>query len=198
MRGGLPHLLVLTDRHQLPPGRDLASTLRACVAGGARAMVVRELDLDDSDRAEVVASVAGLEGVLVLSARTLLPGAHGAHLAAHQTGLDARGVPVHGRSCHDDGEVRRAVGAGASYLTVSPVAPSTSKPGYGPPLGSHGVRRAAYLAQGVPLFALGGVDAQNAAEMRRAGAHGVAVMGALMRDPDPERATRRLLEEVVR
>jgi len=198
MRGGLPHLLVLTDRHQLPPGRDLASTLRACVAGGARAMVVRELDLDDSDRAEVVASVAGLEGVLVLSARTLLPGAHGVHLAAHQTGLDARGVPVHGRSCHDDGEVRRAVGAGASYLTVSPVAPSTSKPGYGPPLGSHGVRRAAYLAQGVPLFALGGVDAQNAAEMRRAGAHGVAVMGALMRDPDPERATRRLLEEVVR
>lgn len=199
MRPGLPEpprLLVLTDRHQLPPGRDLATTLRACAAGGARAVVVRELDLDDTARARLVAALAGVPDLLVLSARTLLPGAHGVHLAAHQTGLDARGVPLRGRSCHDDGEVRRAVGGGASYLTVSPVAPSASKPGYGPALACAGVRRAVALAQGTPVFALGGVDASNAAEMRRAGAHGVAVMGALMRSEDPEAGTRRLLEEV--
>jgi thiamine-phosphate pyrophosphorylase len=202
----LPHLLVLTDRHQLPAGRDLVTTLRACVAGGARGIVVREVDLDDTERARLVRAVADAAGdvvadvrdVLVVSARNLLPGATGVHLAAHQTGLDARGVGMHGRSCHDEGEVRRAVGAGASYLTLSPVAPSASKPGYGPPLGSHDLRRAADLAQGVPVFALGGVDVHNAAHLREAGAHGVAVMGALMRTPDPEAATRRLLEEVVR
>jgi thiamine-phosphate pyrophosphorylase len=50
----------------------------------------------------------------------------------------------------------------------------------------------------VPVLALGGVDAANAASAREAGAHGVAVMGCVMRAADPAAVVRRLLREVDR
>lgn len=192
----LPRLVVVTDRRLVPPGRDLEQTLLACAAGGAEAVLVRELDLAPQVRAALVARLAA-GSLQVLSARRWVPGAVGVHLTRAQTGLDARPAPWHGRSCHDDGEVRRAVGGGAAYLTVSPVATTPSKPGYGPALGPAGVGRAVRLAGDVPVLALGGVTPQNAAAFRDAGAHGVAVMGALMTAADPERVTRRLLEAVV-
>jgi thiamine-phosphate pyrophosphorylase len=189
----LPRLLLLTDRSQLPDGRELVDTVGACVEAGLEAVMLRELDLPDPERRSLAAALASA-GATVITARTWLDGAAGVHLSATQTGLDARPAPFHGRSCHDDEEVRRAVGAGASYLTISPVAASASKPGHGPALGARGVRRAADLAGRVPVFALGGVDAANAAAMRDAGAHGVAVMGAVMRADDPAAAFTRIAE----
>lgn len=43
-------LAVLTDRRQLPPGRGLVETLRACAAAGLPAVFVREHDLPAADR----------------------------------------------------------------------------------------------------------------------------------------------------
>lgn len=191
----LPRLLLLTDRGQLPEGRDLVSTVTDCVAAGLEAVVLRELDLPEQQR-QALARALGATGVTVILARAWLPGARAVHLAAAQSPHDARPAPFHGRSCHDDEEVRRAVAGGASYLTISPVAASASKPGYGPALGEAGVRRAVAVAGEVPVFALGGVGADNAATMRAAGAHGVAVMGAVMRDPDPAAVVARVLEQV--
>lgn len=191
----LPRLLVLTDRHQLPAGRDLVGALADCVAAGLEAVLLRELDLPGQER-QALARALGATGVTVILARNWLPGAAAVHLAAAQSPHDAGAAPFHGRSCHDDHEIRRAVAGGASYLTISPVAASASKPGYGPILGEDGVRRAVALAGEVPVFALGGVDAGNAASMRAAGAHGVAVMGAVMRAPDPADVVERVLGEV--
>lgn len=191
----LPRVLLLTDRAQLPDGRDLLDTIRRCVDEGLEAVVVRELDLPREQRAALVADIAAT-GATVISARTWLPAAAGVHLASAQTSLDARPAPFHGRSCHGDDEVRRAVGGGASYLTISPVAETASKPGYGPPLDATGVRRATELAGQVPVFALGGVDPHNAAAQREAGAHGVAVMGAVMRAADPAAVLLSIQEQV--
>jgi thiamine-phosphate pyrophosphorylase len=58
------------------------------------------------------------------------------------------------------------------------------------------VRRAVALAGDVPVFALGGVDADNAGSFIDAGAHGVAVVGAVMRADDPRSVVRTILEEV--
>lgn len=191
---GLSRLLLLTDRTQLPHGRDLVATVSACVEAGLEAVVLRELDLPEEERRALARRLVST-GVSVIAARTWFDGLAGVHLASRQTGLIARSAPFHGRSCHDDEEVRRAVGSGASYLTISPVAASASKPGHGPTLGTEGVRRAVALAGAVPVFALGGIDAQNAAANRDAGAHGVAVMGAVMRADDPAAVVARLLEE---
>ncbi len=45
----------------------------------------------------------------------------------------------------------------------------------------------------VPVYALGGVDASNAAQCRAAGAAGVAIMGAAMRAADPEAMIRAVI-----
>jgi thiamine-phosphate pyrophosphorylase len=191
----LPRVLVLTDRAQLPPGRTLEDTLVRCVDAGLEAVVVRELDLPDEQRQRLVEHAVAT-GATVISARTWFPAAPGVHLSAVQTGLDARPAAFHGRSCHNAEEVRRAVGGGASYLTISPVAETPSKPGHGPPTGVDGVRRAATLAGTTPVFALGGVDVGNAAAMREAGAYGVAVMGAVMRAEDPAAVLRTIMERL--
>jgi thiamine-phosphate pyrophosphorylase len=191
----LPRLLLLTDRSQLPPGRDLVGAVADCVAAGLEAVVLRELDLPTDERLALAGRLVAV-GATVIAARTWFDGLAGVHLASHQTDLDAHSAPFHGRSCHDEAEVRRAGGEGASYVTISPVAPSASKPGYGPALGVAGVRRAAALAGEVPVFALGGIDARNAAAMRGAGAHGVAVMGPVMRADDPADIVAGLLKEL--
>jgi thiamine-phosphate pyrophosphorylase len=85
--------------------------------------------------------------------------------------------------CHSVAEVHAA--AGSPFVTISPVAPTASKPGYGPPLGAEGVRSAVAAAGTMPVFALGGVTPANAPEFLAAGAHGVAVMGPVQRAEDP-------------
>ena len=189
----VPRLLVLTDRRQLPVGRTIEDTVVRCAEAGATTVVLRELDLAATERAELAATLAG--HVQVVSARTALAGATGVHLAAHQP-VGAAGGVAHGRSCHDDDEVARAGSEGAAYVTVSPVAPTASKPGYGPALGLDGVRRAVAAAGGTPVLALGGVRPSAVADLRAAGAHGIAVMGAVMRAADPATVVSRLLAEM--
>ena len=190
----LPRLLVLTDRAQLPLGCSLTQAVSACAGAGATHFVVRELDLSPRHRKALVTSLARIPGIVLITARCQLPGSSGVHLAAAQD--DDGTAATRGRSCHDEAEVRRSVGDEASYVTVSPAAPSDSKPGYGPSLGPSGVRRLVAAANGTPVFALGGVDAGNARSFRDAGAYGVAVMGSLMRTGDPAAMTERLLAEV--
>lgn len=191
----LPRVLLLTDRSQLPEGRTLEDTIARCVNAGLEAVIVRELDLLHEQRAQLVERIAAT-GITAISARHWFPSAAGVHLSAVQTGLDSRPAPFHGRSCHNVEEVRRAVGGGASYVTISPVADTLSKPDYGPAIGAEGVRRTAELAGAAHVFALGGIDAGNAAAMRAAGAHGVAVMGAVMRAEDPAAEFTKILEQV--
>jgi thiamine monophosphate synthase len=172
-------LIVLTDRRQC--ARALPEVVAAAVDGGARLVVLREKDLPDGERAALArrlhAVLAPAGGLLLLAGAA--PGPDGRHLAA------ADPMPPHpaglvGRSCHDGGEVTAAAAEGAHYATLSPVFPSLSKPGYGPPLGLSS------LAQPfpIPVYALGGVDTpERAYACVENGAAGVAVMGAVMRDP---------------
>ncbi len=190
-----PGLLVLTDRHQLPHGRGLVDTVARCAEAGLRTVVLRELDLPEPERATLAAALA--RHVRVVSARTVLPAAAGVHLAAHQPVYDAGGG-LHARSCHDEQEVARAAAQGAAYVTLSPVAASASKPGHGPPLGLDVVRRAVAAAGDLPVLALGGVEPSAVADLRAAGAHGVAVMGAVMRATDPATVVSRLLAALSR
>ena len=184
----LPRLLLLTDASQLPAGRDLVGTVAACVAAGLRAVVVREHRLPPTERRDLVAALAELPALTVISSRIDAPAAHGVQLAADQP-PPARGW--WGRSCHDPSEVDRARALGAAYATLSPYAASASKPGYGPPLDP-----SALAGHAIPVYALGGIDSRNAAGARAAGAHGVAVMGAVMRAADPAAVVADLLREV--
>lgn len=190
--------MLLTDRSQLSLGRGLVRTVRECAAAGLRTVVVRELDLDVPARTALVARLREVSDLTVLTARVPLPGAHGVHLAAHQAAEGTGGAGLHARSCHDVAEVARAAGQGAAYVTLSPFAPTASKPGHGPalPPAVYGEARRRCAGAATRVLALGGIDARTAADAVHAGAHGVAVMGAVMRAPDPGVEVAALLAAV--
>ncbi|MGY1855728.1 thiamine phosphate synthase [Modestobacter sp. SYSU DS0290] len=176
---GLPRLLVLTDRHQC--AGPLVGTVALAVAAGARAVVLREKDLPEPERDrladELAAVLAPVGGLLVRAGST---GRDAVHLAAADPFPEPRPALV-GRSCHDAAEVAQAADEGCDWVFVSPVNPTPSKPGYGPALGLTGLAR---LSTGAPpVYALGGITPGDVAGCLAAGAHGVAVMGAVMRAP---------------
>ena len=178
----LPPLLVLTDRTQCArPLRDVVST---AVEGGARAIVLREKDLPDHERAALAEELRALldpvGGVLVHAGLPRGTGAEAVHLSAGDPFPTPRPAVV-GRSCHTAEELARASAEGCDYVSLSPVFPTASKPGYGPALGLDGFAR---LVPGVPVaYALGGVLVGDVPGCLAAGAYGVAVMGPVMRDP---------------
>jgi thiamine-phosphate pyrophosphorylase len=176
-------VMVFTDRRQAR--RTLVDVVLAAVDGGARVVVLREKDLPDDERAALAARL-----------RTALADAPGRLLVAgrdHLAAADPWRPGAVGRSCHDAAELDRARAEGAEYATLSPVFATRSKPGYGPALGLD--RFAALCAgAGLPVYALGGVEsADRAAACRAAGAHGVAVMGVVMRADDPAAVVSELL-----
>jgi thiamine-phosphate pyrophosphorylase len=178
-------LMVLTDRSQLRLGRGLLRTITECVDAGLEAVVVREHDLAPARRSALLARVAEIPGLTVISSRVLDPAARGTHLAAGQSRVDG----VFGRSCHRRDEVEQAAAEGAEWATLSPYSLSRSKPGHGPPL-----PLTEYADLPVPTYALGGVTPADAVVAVDAGACGVAVMGEVMRAAAPARVVAHLLE----
>jgi thiamine monophosphate synthase len=180
----LPPLLVLTDRTQCPGG-DLVSTVDKAVAAGARAVVLREKDLPVDARLRLAQTLHALlapAGGLLILAGAGLPASR-IHLASREALPIPRPALV-GRSCHDAAELHRAAAERCDYVMLSPVFATPSKPGYGPALGLAAF--AALVDAAVdppPVYALGGVRPCDVPSCLDAGARGVAVMGAVMRDP---------------
>ncbi len=188
-----PPLLVITDRHLSSlPLPQLADRL---FASGVRWLSLRDKDLADADRLDLARTLLlrarpwgariTLHGDPALAAEA---GVDGVHLPAGSDPAAARALlgpaALIGLSGHDsDGaDLVERVRGQVDYLTLSPIFPSASKPGYGPCLGTSGLQRWAGL--GLPVVALGGIDgAQAVADCLAAGAAGVAVMGLAMRDP---------------
>ena len=175
----LPRLLVLTDR-TLCSG-SLVDTVAVAVDHGARVVVLREKDLPEAERADLALSLRRVldpvDGLLIVAA----PGGTAVHLAAADPFPSPRPSLV-GRSCHGASELAAADDEGCDYVTLSPVYLTPSKPGYGPALGPAGLASLTASTRS-PVFALGGVTPDRVAPCLAAGAYGVAVMGAIMRDP---------------
>ncbi|CAO3436753.1 thiamine phosphate synthase [Azospirillum endophyticum] len=188
-----PPLLVVTDRRLAD--RPLPEVAERLFASGVRWLSLRDKDLPDTERLELARALMArarprgarvtLHGDAGLAAAAGVDGVHlpsGGDPAAARA-LLGKGALI-GLSLHDSdgGEAMERAGGLVDYVTLSPVFPSASKPGYGPCLGTAGLR--CWVGRGVPVIALGGIDqAGRVAECRAAGAAGVAVMGLAMRDP---------------
>ncbi len=108
--------------------------------------------------------------------------------------LALKSAPVVGVSAHAPEEVASAAVAGASYAFFSPVYRTATHP-EAAPAGLDALRRACAAAPGAfQVMALGGVTASRVAECRGAGAHGVAVLSAILDAHRPERAVREFLK----
>lgn len=127
----------------------------------------------------------------------LATGADGVHLGADDLSVEhATAIAPHlivGATCRDRDDVERAAAAGATYAGLGPVFATTSKAGLPAPRGLAAVTAATGV---LPLVAIGGIDVDRARAARDAGAHGVAVLGAIWRDPDPVSTAKELVRAV--
>ncbi len=103
-------------------------------------------------------------------------GAEGVHLtAARLASLEKRpDLDLVGASCHDEAELARAAQIGADFVVLGPVLPTPSHPG----ASGLGWDRFKALIRDYPLpvYALGGMRADDLCVAWQAGAHGVSMM----------------------
>jgi thiamine-phosphate pyrophosphorylase len=99
-----------------------------------------------------------------------------------------------GLSTHSETQAAAAQAAGADYVAVGSMFPTTSKPEFqlvGPAL----ARKVRPLVR-VPLIGIGGITPDNVGEVIAAGCDGVAVISAVCAAPDPAAAARRFISAI--
>jgi thiamine-phosphate pyrophosphorylase len=165
---------------------DDVETARRSLAGGATVLQLRIKGARTEDvvsRGRPYAAMAREAGALFVVnddvEAAILLAADGVHLGREDEGAEdavAAGLLL-GLSAAGVEEARGAESAGAGYVGAGPVWATPSKPDADPPIGLDGLRAICHEVD-LPVVAIGGVDAGNAADCIRAGAAGVAVVRA--------------------
>jgi len=188
-------------------GRAVADVVAAAVRGGVTLVQLREKTLSD---AEVIASARTLLAVLAPHGVPLLindrvevasaAGAAGVHLGQDDVGAArARGRfgpdAIIGVSAGTAAEAATVFASLSDYVGVGSVYPTASKADAGAAIGIAGLVALRDLLP-LPVVAIGGIDADNAAAVAATGVAGVAVVSAICGAADPEAAARRLRRAV--
>lgn len=159
---------------------DSFDVARHAAEKGASMIQIRAKDLPARALADLVRAVVAVAACPVLvNTRTdvaLACGAQGVHLPAHSIAPSTirRITPpgfLIGVSCHTIAELRAAEREGADFAVYGPVFPSVTKSLA--PIGIEAFREAAASVH-LPVYALGGITAENAPRCIEAGAAGVA------------------------
>lgn len=173
----------ISDSRLLGGADRLPDWVEGLENAGVELVQIREKSLPASELARlVVACLARCRNIrLLVNGRVdvaLACGAHGAHLPGGSlppsvwSGVAPRGF-MFGVSCHSVEEAIEAQKGGANFVVAAPVFDPLSKAATGPALGVDGLRRIC-LAVTAPVYALGGVTGENAAQCVDAGAAGIA------------------------
>jgi thiamine-phosphate pyrophosphorylase len=185
-----------------PGGHTLPDLLRGAIAGGVEIVQLREKHLPDEEFVAVANAARALcerlGALLIVNDRPLVArevGADGVHVGQEDMPVaEVRELlgpdMLIGLSTHASGEIDAVDTELVDYIGVGPVHATPTKPGR-PPVGLELVRYAAEHAS-VPLFAIGGLDAENAAEAIDAGARRLCVLRAIASAQNPEQAAREL------
>ncbi len=196
-------LYLITDRHQAPGG-DLFAAVEGALAGGVRAVQLREKDIPPRDLLELARAMRKLTdrygAKLIINDRAdiaLAAGADGIHLGEAGIPADAArrilgGDRLIGVSCHSRESALAAAEAGADFITFGPVYPTPSKAAYGAPVGLKLLAEAVSLLS-IPVFALGGIKRENTPDTLAAGAAGIALISAIIAAGNPEEEARAFL-----
>jgi thiamine-phosphate pyrophosphorylase len=184
-----------------PPG-DLEALLRAALSGGADIVQLREKKLG---RAEIERAAGTFRRVAdTYSALFVLNDdpelaricdADGVHVGQDDVSAElAREVlgphAIVGLSTHSEEQIAASAGRPVDYISVGPIWETPTKqgrPGVSLELISHAAANAPH-----PFFAIGGIDASNAAQVVAAGAERLCAVRAIRDAPDPAAAAQEL------
>ncbi len=195
-------LYVVTGAEYVDAGR-LAGAVRHAIIGGARMVQYRDKSGDHGLRRREAARLRDIchehEALFIVNDDVRLAadcGADGVHLGRDDADIEqARnrlgGDAIIGASCYNlFGRASRAVDAGADYVAFGSFFSSQTKPGA--TRAEADVLTRARNELDTHIVAIGGITADNARQLIRAGADMLAVCGGVFDHRDPESAARHL------
>ena len=199
-------LYLITDRKQVK-NSNLLSAVKKALAGGVRAVQLREKDLDTRDLLKLAYRMKDLthdyDAKLFINDRfdiALAVSADGVHLTRNSIPVEAVRKTVGkklliGVSTHSLKEAGEAERGGADFVTFGPVYRTPSKVKYGAPVGLDELSRVCSKIK-VPVFALGGVKMNRVNKVRESGAYGVAMISEIFKAENIKKKTREVLSEM--
>ncbi len=200
-------LIIITDR-SLAGRRGCLPAVRGALQAGATCVELRDKQATSRELLEMAVILRPLVDefsvLFVVNDRfdiALAAGAHGVHLGEDDPPVSEvrRVVPrnlIIGRSADTEADAQEAAAAGADYIGVGSVFGTATKPELrGEVIGTERLARGA-SAVSIPVVGIGGITADNASQVLKAGAVGVAVVSAVMGAADPLAAAKELWEAV--
>ena len=189
------------------PARPLVDVLTTAAEAGASLFQYRNKTASMKDayvEALALRRAAAKAGVLfIINDRcdlALAVDADGVHLGQGDLPLDlAKKVmgpdKLIGISTHNPDQVREATAGKPDYLGFGPIFKPGSKQDHDPVVGLEGLRAMRSLTS-LPVFAIGGIQIDQAGEVMRAGANGVAIISAILKAPDISLAVKAFLAKM--
>lgn len=197
-------LYLITDRKIYTDKNSFINAIEGALKGGVKAVQLREKDLNTRELLELAYKMRELTKKyhvkLFINDRVdiaLAVDADGVHIG--QKGIPAHAVRkivqdklIIGVSTHSFDEALEAERDGADFITLGPIYETPSKLKYGKPIGVDTLRRVKSKIS-IPVFGIGGIKLDKVGEVMEAGAHGVALISAILASKDIRKTTEDFL-----
>jgi thiamine-phosphate pyrophosphorylase len=178
---------------------------RMAIRGGADMIQFRDKSMLTGEMIEtckkIIKSCAKAGVIFIVNDRvdvTLLSDADGVHLGKEDIPIkEARKLlgknKIIGGTAHSLKEAVKAEEDGADYIGFGHVYPTASKLKITQPVGIDKLKRAVKTIN-IPIFAIGGIGLNNINEVAETGVYGAAVIGSVVKSPNPTQTVRELKE----
>ena len=198
-------LLVISDR-KLCRHKSIEEITREAFSSGVKAFQLREKDLSASELLSLARKIKIISihshSKLIINDRldvALLANADGVH--SPENGINAKDIKnqnknlIVGKSVHSVESAVMAERDGYDYILFGPIFRTKSKIKYGRPKGITELKKVCSAVK-IPVFALGGINPERAIKCNNAGAHGVAVIGAIFKSKNVKRTVLEFKESL--
>jgi len=177
---------------------------RIAVARRVPMLQLREKELDDRELLELARRIRditiGSDTLFIVNDRPDIAAAveaDGVHIGRSDTNAETARAAVGperilGVSVNAVSRARRLSNLDVDYFGIGPIFPTSTKPDADDPVGPERIAEIAAACPGVPLVAIGGIDASNVAAPLKAGASYAAVVSAVCASDHPATDLERL------